>query len=366
MKKIATLLLVAMLFVMVLSIASCGCSATRYTITEKEWKTIESKIENCTVKSETYYGDEVQRLVIKQADGMVCYCESEPNDKDSNADTSSQGQAITGSNSTIDTPTSSTIGSSKARTVESSVNSFDNEYVDSTVAGSFIGPADMPPDYTPPSNLFSGEVSFSHTIGSLITIFTNSINSSVDLKPFDPYVNLDMFADYTYVGTYFDEAGNKYVNIDMFSFISSQRCYVEYEGESYVEIQVLDDDGKTVTKWTENRMPPPENIKMSDFVKYEDLVYDEKEKAYSCEYETAGIKRKDIMYFENGMPKKIISFLENYTDESKSGFDLSDLTPSDVKASEDYISCVVTYSNYGTTKVDHKFVAKDVIKREEK
>ena len=362
MKKIAKLLLVAIICSLVFTLASCG--GTRYTITEKEWKDLEKTFENCTVKSEIFYGSKEQAQVseLKQADGIYCYC---------------NGMNLGGSTeSTVSVDDERAVRQIDVDMVEDSVDSFNS--TSSTTADSYPK-SDTANDFSSSSDIFvsgigsGGMILYpmsgvnSLIVNSLI-IYTSGSLGGMDLPPqmvTRPGLDLndylpEIFQQNTYAGSYLDDDGNTYVNMDLNAFVNEIKCYKQYEGERYVEIEVLDENGKTVTKWTKDRSWASVNeIFTSDTIDYKDLKYDKKEKAYVHQYTHNEQSIKVYMYFENGKMMKAVSFVA-FSDEDGKTFDVSNLTVDNV-GGEGYYSMVTTYSDYGKTKVDHKFNKNDII-----
>ena len=171
------------------------------------------------------------------------------------------------------------------------------------------------------------------------------------------------------LGTYKDSDGNTYsfdTTIDI-----GAGCVKTYKGKEYYELRVKDEDGNIVSKWVEKvDTPYNEKIEIND-VKFKELKYDEKEKAYVFHkvYDEYSLGVKSYFYFEDGKLVKSVVFQAHASDlHEQDGelYDLSKVTPKKGLISDNYTTVVTTYKKHGETKIkNHPFSADDIISKVE-
>lgn len=387
MKTFLRLLALLTFVALCMSFVACGddeepaeeTGETRYTITEDEWKEFVKGYDNVTEKVEIYCGDEESySYVWKRANGIVCWCENEKNN-DPDSDTA------TGTMTTVpSTPGSGTIdlnpstGSSNGGTADvrpstgSSYGSSNDVWLEGGTNTIVFG-----------GNGFNtNRVSFNG--GNLdldlnVTVRTEFFASSllgVIIDDFYPigtggWVGDDFIQLIYQLGTYKDSDGNTYsfnTTIDI-----GTGCVKTYKGKEYYELRVKDEDGNIVNKWVEKvDTHYNEEIEINE-VKFKQLKYDEKEKAYVFHkvYEEHGFATKMYLYFENGKLVKSISFQsyeshDHVGEEAGEIYDISKVTPKKGLISDNYTTVVSTYKKHGETKIkNHPFSADDIISKVE-
>ena len=358
MKKIATLLTLAIALGLLFSFVSCGeKEEPRYTITMEEYEKLRENI-NCTAKYENYYGEGKSITYIEKcANGVVCICGNDfPNDPFTSGSTGTTWQT--------------------AKTSQKSTGP-KNEVVDypaNSPKATPIAPNEPESDDIPLMSVGSFSTAFENitTIASFKPISVIVVGSSITSGfivdyPYNGSVSVgasDFLSRLLCVGTYQDSEGNTYKYSDYTDNTSMGICTKIYNKENYVELTVQDENKEKTVKW----------VKLSDYgesaigQKFEDLVFDEQEKAYvySLVDKENGRSIKSYSYFENGNLVKSIAFF-SYAESGNEVYDVSKLTPSSPYVSKDYQTSVGTYYDHGETTVEgHSFSPEDIITKVKK
>lgn len=177
------------------------------------------------------------------------------------------------------------------------------------------------------------------------------------------------------VNVYKDSRGNIYKDTSSHDEIPSDFTSSDYwvskiyNGKRYLKNYFKDENGNIVKKWAndDNNL---EGVVEPKKARFDELVYDENEKAYVFEYHTStplpilqGLtettSQKEYYYFENGKLTKSITFSFSGFNEEK--MDLSNITPNDL-THENCQACVSYYYDYGVTEGKKEtFSANDII-----
>ena len=335
MKKIAKLLLVAIICSLVLALVSCGGDKkSKYTITEKEWKAAFSADRNVTEKQETYRGDEEGTIrTIKYANGYVCFCENEDDIWGDAPTTTTASTTVTGGIIGGSTSGSSTSGSSTSGTTNSITGGTMGTFW-------FSSSSDLPP--------------------------TTSVAGGIGSTAWDKVI-LDVNRYESFAPT---------VSEEKVEVVSTYYTCWYFDGEKYYQFMPNDEDGNKVAKWLEYEEYPNASGKLfAPPCDFDELEYDEDEKAYvyCCEHEdpfiedqiTQKYSEKFYFYFEDGKLVKTVqywatSYGGTIFPNGEDPYDVSGVTPKDPISSE-YSTTITTYENHGKTKVDHTFNKKDVV-----
>lgn len=385
MKKFTRILALLLALTLCLSFVACGDDEetnepqeTRYTITEEEWEAFVDTYENVTIKTEIYAGDEYsQEYVVKMADGYTCWCGNDWSTSNGEHDHTTTTQSTTASRtpSSGSSDYSSSNNSGNYPNYSSSKNSGSNDY----------------PNYSS-SRKITVDLRPVTSIGGMIWGTNDIPTISVGDRPGAPIVNMVVSTELTFdpnvdywgngtasgwigndilqllyqFGNYVDADGEKY-NFGSLSDFGTG-CVKEYKGKTYYELEVKDEDGKYVTKWVERTDAEiaHEDVLDNDF-DFDDLKYDEKEKAYVYKYSDKenGFNLKSYFYFENGLIKKTVAF-SSFEHDGKEAYDVSKVKPNQL-ISDEYSATVQTYKKHGETKVKgHSFSKDDIITKVKK
>ena len=329
MKKFFPFFMILLAVICIVPLVSCSDDGPRTTITREEWDAF-YYADNVTLTMTVY--SEGQETIVKQrcAEGVICTCPTDDELKD-------YIDSIFGSGFFDSYVDSNGTSSGNGDLVQDPACSGGNKviFVTPEVNETYV-PSDLPHD----------SVIYNPTIGG----------GAYDLPDYgDKYVaTLPLYDEDE---SYKDKSGNKFYMPMYFISFSPSPCMKTHNDKVYEPIFLYDKNEVLHQKWIRSKNPvSPIDISLSD------LTYDENEKAYyyignlydGVEYGFTKI----YYYFENGKIVKSVIF-----SETVDNIDVSVCTPSDLGKGK-YISGLIEYSDFGTTKTSHTFNEADIVTKE--